>query len=601
MRSRASSFPARKAHLSSRIEVCVLVVLGALIFSPAIRAPLFLDDFLQASMVEGTFPAHRGPFDLYDFVADDTRGPMLDRGVLPWWTDRGLTIRFFRPLASALLYVEHRLFDHAALPMHLVSFAWWLAAALVARAFFRRMLAPRPARIATFVFALAPCHALPIGWLANRETLLSLVFGGLGLLFYARWRDERRPLQAVAVFVSFLLAFFGGGEYAFTFGGYVLAFDLVRRGEPVARRTTGWLPFAAPALLYLGLRTWLRYGAAASGFYTDPIHDTAAFLANAPMRAASLLGAGWLTFDVVWWRAGAIVPTFLLLALAAAVLVAIPVVRVTFARLEPASRTFAAWMLYGSLLAIVPVLAAAPAPRLLGASMIGIASVVAIVVDLAWFPKSEDAARSPTAGPSSGPRTGWMSLAALGLAFAHFVHGPGTSWLKAEGHRVAALDLVHRVEFVRANVADTKRTPVAAFRALASVFFMPFALDPKSPPPRWFVLSQAGHALALRQGPRTLDLVVPPGGIYPEGERSLYRRSDLPLKKGDEFRTKGMRVTVLDAGTKDSMRLRFEFDRDPSKFVWISDTRTAIFLADLPKVGFGHPFDVRDAAPSPVR
>lgn len=582
--------------------MCVLVVLGALIFSPAIRAPLFLDDFLQASMVEGTFPAHRGPFDLYDFVADDTREPMLDRGLLPWWTDRGLTIRFFRPLASALLYVEHRLFDHAALPMHLVSFAWWLAAALVARAFFRRMLASRPARIAAFVFALSPCHALPIGWLANRETLLSLVFGGLGLLFYARWCDDRRPLHAAAVFALFLLAFFGGGEYAFTFGGYVLAFDLVRRDERVVRRATGWLPFALPALLYLGLRAWLRYGAAASGFYTDPIHDTAAFLANAPMRAASLLGAGWLTFDVVWWRAGEVAPTFLLLLLAAAALVAVPVVRATFARLDPAMRTFAAWMLYGSLLAIVPVLAASPAPRLLGASMLGIASVVAIVVDLAWFPRSEDAEAAPTSGPTPGPTpapmTGWVPLCALGLAFAHFVHGPGTSWLKAEGHRLAALDLVHRVDFVRANVPDTKRTPVAAVRALASVFFMPFALDPKSPPPRWFVLSQAGHALALRQGPRTIELVVPPRGIYPEGERSLYRRSDVPLKKGDEFHTKGMRVTVLDAGATDPMRLRFEFDRDPSRFVWISDTRTSIFLSDLPKVGFGHPFDVRDVAPS---
>ena len=77
-----------------------------LTFLPALRSPYLLDDYLHQSMVDGTFPGHRGPFNLYDFVNDTDRAVMLERGILPWWADPELKVRFFRPLSSLLLWID---------------------------------------------------------------------------------------------------------------------------------------------------------------------------------------------------------------------------------------------------------------------------------------------------------------------------------------------------------------------------------------------------------------------------------------------------------------------------------------------------------------
>src|SRR5205814_1201042 len=119
----------------------------------------------------GNFPGERSPFNLYDFVNDADRAALLERGTLPWWTDPHLKLRFFRPLSSALIWAEHRVLGDGTFPLHVHSFLWWCAVVIAARALFQRVLAPRAAMLATIVFALAPCHALPIAWLANREAL----------------------------------------------------------------------------------------------------------------------------------------------------------------------------------------------------------------------------------------------------------------------------------------------------------------------------------------------------------------------------------------------------------------------------------------------
>jgi hypothetical protein len=79
-----------------------VVLLGALaagtvLNRAALRAPLEIDDVGQRAMIEGKLTPKRGPFNLYDFVADDNRGALLERGVIPWWSDPHLVTRFLRP------------------------------------------------------------------------------------------------------------------------------------------------------------------------------------------------------------------------------------------------------------------------------------------------------------------------------------------------------------------------------------------------------------------------------------------------------------------------------------------------------------------------
>ena len=189
-----SPTPAPLTRRRNLLALWLLLLVGALVNLPALRSPFLLDDYLHASMVDGTFPVPRGPFDLYNFVNDADRTILIERGLLPWWSHPRLVIRFFRPLSSALVRADHHFFGDRPLPLHVHSFGWWAAAVLAARALFQRFFTERVSWIATVIFALAPRHALPLAWLANREALVSLTFGAPGIAAYARFR-ERRALR----------------------------------------------------------------------------------------------------------------------------------------------------------------------------------------------------------------------------------------------------------------------------------------------------------------------------------------------------------------------------------------------------------------------
>ena len=292
-----------------RLGLWIVLLAGICVFYPAVRAPLFLDDYLHAAMVEGTFPGQRGPFDLYDFVDDGDRALLAERGLLPWWSHPQLTIRFLRPLSSALLWMVHRVSSHGALPMHLHSLAWWLAAVLAVGALYNRFFSPRVALLGTAMFAVSPCHALPLAWVANSETLVALVFGALALSWQMRFRGGAGLRDAAIATLFFTLSLLGGGEYALAFGGYVLAIEVVhrRRGTLLSRaldHLQGVLPFLVPAGAYLVVRSALHYGAVGSGFYSDPFRDPTAFVRLAPYRVVALLADSWLTLGSETWRSG---------------------------------------------------------------------------------------------------------------------------------------------------------------------------------------------------------------------------------------------------------------------------------------------------------
>ena len=95
--------------------------MGVFLNRAALRGPLALDDFMQRALIEGRPIPKRGPLNLYDFVANDNRTALLDQGAIPWWSDPHLTIRFLRPLPSALVWADHRLFGYAAFGPHVLS------------------------------------------------------------------------------------------------------------------------------------------------------------------------------------------------------------------------------------------------------------------------------------------------------------------------------------------------------------------------------------------------------------------------------------------------------------------------------------------------
>ena len=594
-RTRPADGQGRKFPAQRRYLLVFLFLAGAVVYAPALRCAYLLDDYLHASMIAGAYPAPRGPFDLYNFVGDADRAVLVERGMLPWWSDPRLTIRFFRPLSSALVWAEHRVVGDTGggrwgtLLLHLHSLAWWAAVVVAARALFRRVLAPRPAWIATVVYALAPCHTLPLAWLANREVLVSLAFGIPALGAYLRWREAWRLRDGALAALLFSLSMLGG-EYALCLAGYVLAIEIAAwwRGAPPGQRLAGPIPFAVPAAAYLLVRRALGYGTLGSGFYTDPFREPSAFLLSVPRRVTSLLLNAWFSLDhetlmpeTPWWAIA-------IAGVAGAALLVGPMRRV-IARLDARQRAAAAWLLPGSFFALGPVLAVVPSPRLLGASMIGVSAAVAWLLDRVWF------ATLPTPSDPAARGVGLTGTAALAMGFAQLVHGPVTAWLVGRSFEKSSAAFAAHAADLRARLEDPASAEVMVLRGMGGSFFVPFALAPRgAPPARWHILAQTGHALALRRDARTLDILVPPNqSVFPAGSGNLFRNEKSRLSVGDVFTVPGLRATILEMGVEGPRAVRFVLDRDleSDPYVWIAEDRGGFPEAAPPLQGFGKPYD----------
>lgn len=550
---------------------------------PALGSPFLIDDYAHQAMADGHYPGSTGPWALYDFIQDSNRGALVDRGVFPWWTDPRLVVRFLRPVPSALLWIDHRWFGNRPFWPHVHSLLWWAFAVVAVHALLRSSFSQRVARIGALVFAVAPCHALPVTWLANREVLVSTALGTLALSAYARWREDRRARDGVSSLALFAVAM-AAGEYTLCYAGYVVAVELVHRRESLTQRTIGLASFALPSAGYLALRTALHYGAHGAGFYHDPLSDFRAYASGAPHRAAVLVATAWLGSNDGGW-ALSVGWTFWSLAVAIAALIAllwVPIAR-TFRALDPERRRRASWMLLGSMLSLAPVLAVEPGARLLAISMVGVSAIVALILDHWWsspIPRAQHGAAALTA------------LVALGLAFVHLARAPvNTVWTirkTQQGYAVFA----ERMAWVRQRAAH--RSTVVVVRAVSpsAELFAPFILD-EAGTVRWRALTYASeHSILLRTGARSIELVARPGPLFPVGPQDLFRDFDRSLRVGDTVALEGMRVTVLQLDEHDApRRLRFEFDRDlddPS-MLWITERVDGFREQRLPEVGYGEP------------
>jgi hypothetical protein len=567
-----------------------VLALGVLLFLPGITCPLLLDDYLHTAMIRGTFPARRGPFDLYNFIDDSVRRAFFEQGGLPWWASPNIKLKFFRPLSSALLFFDHTYLERPLL-MHLHSLLWWVAVVLAARALFRRLFPERVATLAFVIFALAPCHALPLAWLANRESLVALTFGTLGLASYLRFREEGgKLLHATAATALFALAIFSG-EYGLCLGGYIVAFEIFRRGDSPLRRALGLLPFVLPAAAYLVLRWHWEYGARGSGFYNDPFVDVVAFLEGAPVRLLALLGDGWASPDLDTLRPRWIVVP----AVVVVVALARGPVRRGFESLPAAEKNVVSFMVVGSVLALLPVVSVVPSSRLLEAPMLGIAGGVATFLDFAWFRSvaSAEVPGAPAPHPSRAEKL--TGIVAILFGFAHLVRGPLMALVTANALHDRAVSFVEHADFVRDHMTDAPNPRLVVVRATEEIFFLPYILRAEGvEAPRLLALTDASHVLLRSKDAHTINATVPSDtSLVREGVGSLFRDDAALLKKGSSSFINGMRATVLESGEEGPTSVRFAFDEDYSSpdLIWVTTGTKTVRTVEPPEVGFGLPVD----------
>lgn len=270
----------------------------------------FADDYGHQIALSGEaeLPSMR-PWSLYDFGdLGDGEWSVLPPGTFPWWTSPDWKVRFFRPLASLSLWLDHAVFGSLAFGYHLVGLALFAVSLALAWRLYRALgLAPRAALLALAFLACEDGSVTAVGWLANRNTLLEAIFVTAAVLAAVRPEGPRVALAFACALLAMLCKESG-----------IVAAPLVAAAVVWRRRLGGASARARNAALALGIAlpalylAWLfgqGYGARGP-FYPTPWREPRLFAANLALLAVSAPAVLVLPFpiDAVHFVPGATLP-----------------------------------------------------------------------------------------------------------------------------------------------------------------------------------------------------------------------------------------------------------------------------------------------------
>jgi hypothetical protein len=561
------------------------LLLALLLSLPTLRLGFALDDHLHLLILEGRWPLG-GPWDLFRFAGGAGMRRLVEEGPYPWWTLPGVSVSFWRPLSSGLEALDFRLFGRAPLGWHVHSLLWHLACVAALAGVLGRVLPGSLGALALLLFTADEAHLLPVGWLSNRNALVSLALGLLGLRLHLEWRGEGRERGRAWALPASLLAFaaaLAGGESAVGVLAYAVAYEaLGAREQPAGRRVRALLPLALLAAGYLALYRALGHGAVGSGFYLDPVREPGAYLLGALGRLPALAG-GLVGVPVdVWALAPGSRPWLVALGLLAPAVLGWGL-RHAWGTLTPDERRHTAWLLLGGGLSLVPLASAVPMSRLLLVPGVGGAVALAVVLRHAWrlwragrrAGGQDAAAGAPSRVPSRV--RGRRRLLGLGAGLA-LVHGvlalplwPVMAALVGELGQGPARLAAQAAGELNAQEVPRQRVVVLAAHDVAAAMYVPmhWALEGRPRPRAYWTLSLAPLPPAVtRTGPASLELSLPPGARFLESElEQALRAPGHPLPVGEAVALPGLTARVLAADAGGPTRLGFTFDvplEDPS-------------------------------------
>lgn len=545
------------------------MLVALLVAASGLTAGASLDDWMHHAIVHDQLVS-RAWWDLFNFADGhpETMRELIARGPFPWFTLPELKLRFFRPLSSVLLEFDTLVFEDALWLAHVHSTLWYLALVALCHALYRRLV-PAVALFAAVLFALDDSHTMPVIWLANRNSIISVLFAWLGLWAHLRWREDAwkpgAPLSWLA-YVTALLA----GETGIAAMAYVVAYELIGRRDAVRTRVLSLAPAVSVVVGFTLLYKALGMGASGSATYIDPGSEPLTFLANAPTRFLANLGGQSSGFIADLWL---FLPQFRphLVVLGVIALVVWPLAWKRWAPREEGPRRTLWWLALGAGFAVIPPLATFPATRLMIAPSLGLMAVVGTLLTAAW--------------KDTGVRRG---LGVFWLGFA-FMLQPVVTWLTMPNTFRFIAEQTTAAVFA-ANVKEGERVVIVTTSDFApAIYGVPVLLEEKRPIPRtWQVWSMAPLAHRLTRLTEREFTLTALGGQMAQSvfEQNFRGPNTRPLAVGDEVRLEGqvVRVTAVEEGAPTSIHI--ELLLPPEAFHFVKWTERGLLeTMTLPNVG----------------
>ena len=143
-----------------RTLVVVAVVLATVSALPMLAAPWDEDEVFLVGAVQGTSPWMNSRFDAYRFSSGDEKevAQLVASGAMPWYTAPDFKYALYRPLTSALLWIDSLAFGDRRLGYQLDAMFWHALLVIAAATVLARAAPGRAGQGALLLFATSVTH-----------------------------------------------------------------------------------------------------------------------------------------------------------------------------------------------------------------------------------------------------------------------------------------------------------------------------------------------------------------------------------------------------------------------------------------------------------
>jgi len=298
--------------LNHRRFTWVLLITLFILKAPTWDNSLEADDYQQRNLILGSKQLHAAGIPankpdtplsevLLNYFAFATGEPAYlqgakEYGVVPWWTDKELKVRFLRPIAAFTHWLDYQLWPNLPSVMRAHNLIWFLLCLGALTLVYRRFIPNYAvASLALLIYAVDISNSIPIFWIANRNALIALFFSLLTLYLHDRARQQSQhsliPVSLLCLVLSLLSAEAGIGTMAF-----IAAYELCLTQGSLIKRGLYLIPYGLVIVVWRLCYSAAGFGAKNTGLYIDPA-DSGHFIQNLLVRLPLLVAEQFTGMD----------------------------------------------------------------------------------------------------------------------------------------------------------------------------------------------------------------------------------------------------------------------------------------------------------------
>ncbi len=547
----------------TRRKLWIVILALVALHAPSLGIGHLADDYVHELVLEGAVESDSlRPWNLYAFGSSAEDPGAFDIGGLLWFTSPDWKVRFFRPLTSLSLWLDHSLFGTRAWPQHLENLLLFgLLLGLAWRLLRHLGIGPASALLALLLFGADGSSVVPVGWIANRNSLLVALFQ-IGALLCLGPLDRRPTSKPIAAALACaLLATLAKESGVMTFP--LLAVRLLLGPRDVRDRRPWALALVAIALAGAYVLAWKLGGYGAdSRFYPAPWEHPNLVAARAPFLALAgpLAAASPFALDL-----GFAFPAAVPIGCALGALLLLALAR-PLARALRGRRALGLLLLAWFALPLLPQAAAPPSDRLLFESALPAAIALALIV-----------------GHLPRRAAHLLLLSALVLpVISTLARQAGLIWLARDARTqiasaAAAADATGASELILLQTPN----PLAALSTGAQA-----RIDLGRSDLRLWPLQMGGRPLQLKRlDERSFELTSLGLPFLAAPLEQVFRSVSDPVAPGRVWTAGPLRLTALNASGDATTRLLLELIGDGPAPTFVTWTGASTEIVELPEPG----------------